>query len=844
MAYQGKTDWKFEDTVTEKDLNRIEQGIGAAHHAMDVAAHKPLTLQPGVQIVDAPQDGLFRLGEIKGRTLINLLGSNANQADTWNTPRAICSLKEGLIQVAPNKVDYDVFAENSTIIKAKHGERYLLVANVRSENFKLYLRAINFDKDGNSTAEKIGTPVFSKALKPTFLTFETAPNTEAIAVRIQILNIQDQGTGIPSTATINFKDYRVFKISEAEHNVIKTMTPEQVAERYPYVDSLTNVVNPYAIVTGANLLPPFYEWEFSEPALNNSRIIEPYHLNLNPKTQNEYSRVKVNVLPNTNYTFSAEHNGMLAVDDGVKTLIVGYTSSKTVTFNTGKYHNVFLYVSNGTGGMNTCSFKNPMLHIGDVSKSFQPQQRSMWASESELAANPIDGSEADVLFVGGDGLTYMVEKWRKRTLEAAEWLFVGSKTGYKSVGVSGYAPDATVSGYEESVVATKYNGHLLFRGTVIDLDARADVAYIHSGGLRISVANADSGWGDAYTPSPDEIKAYFMGWTMYNGEAGSGPDVPTANNFYNGTGSKWWVRRVDGVSRDWRDATSITPTALATNWSPYHLQYLKSKPTVEPVKNYETGATLTQGANVVEVGSGIVLREKANPEYYTTDRNWYINNFFVGGKTRFRALEILSVYKSYLKDVKWILGDKNGSIWGAQAVIINANFDPTADYHVTYTILEPTLSAPIFGSVAENLRGTVTDVVQKIGDMERRLGVTETQKVEKGLPEWISATPVNGWVPYNLAHYRTSSYYKDSMGTVRLSGMLSSGSMVAGVGLFTLPVGYRPKYHHIFNVACSDGGATIVSAALSVASDGVVSLTRVPVNGFLSLAGVDFRAEQ
>ena len=35
------------------------------------------------------------------------------------------------------------------------------------------------------------------------------------------------------------------------------MTPEQVAAKYPYVDSVQPARNPYAIRYGENLLPPF-----------------------------------------------------------------------------------------------------------------------------------------------------------------------------------------------------------------------------------------------------------------------------------------------------------------------------------------------------------------------------------------------------------------------------------------------------------------------------------------------------------------------------------------------------------------------------------------------------------
>ncbi|MGF9913750.1 hypothetical protein ABEX47_03445 [Paenibacillus ehimensis] len=48
MAYTGKTDWKYDDVVTEADMNRIEKGVVDAHTAMDgirADRTKPLVIE-------------------------------------------------------------------------------------------------------------------------------------------------------------------------------------------------------------------------------------------------------------------------------------------------------------------------------------------------------------------------------------------------------------------------------------------------------------------------------------------------------------------------------------------------------------------------------------------------------------------------------------------------------------------------------------------------------------------------------------------------------------------------------------------------------------------------------
>jgi len=39
LSYIGKTDWKYDDIVTEQDINRIEQGVQDAHTT--IAEHMP-----------------------------------------------------------------------------------------------------------------------------------------------------------------------------------------------------------------------------------------------------------------------------------------------------------------------------------------------------------------------------------------------------------------------------------------------------------------------------------------------------------------------------------------------------------------------------------------------------------------------------------------------------------------------------------------------------------------------------------------------------------------------------------------------------------------------------------
>lgn len=92
----------------------------------------------------------------------------------------------------------------------------------------------------------------------------------------------------------------IYEITKDEYDAIANMTPEQVAVHFPYVDTMTNVKNPYAIVTGGNLLPPFYEWVFLS---GSPKIVDPYTLETST-TGDSYA--EISVIPGITYTFSGK----------------------------------------------------------------------------------------------------------------------------------------------------------------------------------------------------------------------------------------------------------------------------------------------------------------------------------------------------------------------------------------------------------------------------------------------------------------------------------------------------------------------------------------------------------
>jgi phage minor structural protein len=100
----------------------------------------------------------------------------------------------------------------------------------------------------------------------------------------------------------------------------------------------------------------------------------------------------------------------------------------------------------------------------------------------------------------------------------------------------------------------------------------------------------------------------------------------------------------------------------------------------------------------------------------------------------------------------------------------------------------------------------------------------------------INASLMNGWLNY-MGGYHYASYWKDKNGVVHITGVIKNGSV--GYAAFTLPAGYRPTGREIFRCICA-GDQT---ARIDVDTNGNVIIMSCPNTGWLSLAGISFKAE-
>ncbi len=124
----------------------------------------------------------------------------------------------------------------------------------------------------------------------------------------------------------------------------------------------------------------------------------------------------------------------------------------------------------------------------------------------------------------------------------------------------------------------------------------------------MSVADTDSGWGENYTPSSDEIKAYFNGYVMYQDGGG----------LYT-SGTKYFAKRYQGIGTKGYLATGVvvengsgtnqttcpTNKAYGEDTKHYQLYYELANPTTETIATITPITTVSGQKNTISVTSDL-----------------------------------------------------------------------------------------------------------------------------------------------------------------------------------------------------------------------------------------------
>ncbi|RUT46443.1 hypothetical protein EJP82_11355 [Paenibacillus anaericanus] len=257
-------------------------------------------------------------------------------------------------------------------------------------------------------------------------------------------------------------------------------------------------------------------------------------------------------------------------------------------------------------------------------------------------------------------------------------------------------------------------------GGVTDYGADKYLAITASSLLEITVANADSGWGPDYTPSTTEAIAYLLGWVLLapSGSIWDGTLAANQKRWYasQSTGAVWAPSAGNAFT-----ALTVPDTLAPDGYTPYELLFRLAAETTEVITP-EGSLMLHEGQNLVEVGTGLVWKERGtilsdNPKY-----SW-LNAINAGNEYRLKnkTVRLHAAYKNEQKDPSWRLMSLtfNGELY-AYAEIDNMNKDTSAIYSLSYFKLDASPAVPILGSVAKNERAVLTDLVTEVKELGAR----------------------------------------------------------------------------------------------------------------------------
>ncbi|MEH7214793.1 hypothetical protein V7079_22810 [Priestia megaterium] len=509
-----------------------------------------------------------------------------------------------------------------------------------------------------------------------------------------------------------------------------------VVKRYPMIEGAKSLQNPIVTVEGGNLLPPFSEWNLHAEA----SVISPYELEVSAAGLGRNSYVKVNVAPNTDYELICDTNGSVGVlyeNEDKSFTGAGYTNAFPKKFNSGSNSVVRIFVTNYMSPAGKYNFSKPMLKLASVSSSekpFVPRNPSYLYAETILRGlNNLN----DMLYQD-DGKWKVLKKWEEVLLDGTNpWAWHADFVGYKAIKVADAFGSITTSTNTSIYQVTNHLGALLKKLTTSsDLELNSAAAWFGNitgtagiADVILTVPDTLTGWADSYTPTSDEIKAYFNGWKV---KTVDGSNKPTA-----------WVSALDG-----KDAPTQTLDYMKINKAPgytgYRLLYQLSTTRVVDVTDKVEGSLSVSAQTQVSLDSGVIVKEKVIP-VLASDNYYYVNGS--NKPLSRRVKKILAVYKDYAQDdfqINSQFAVNIGTVGNEYARKPQESFDPTASYYVTYLSLDKetltTNPVNVKASYNTSIRSTVDQMNEHLADVKSSVSIHD-----RYLYKLLLAAKANGW---------------------------------------------------------------------------------------------------
>jgi hypothetical protein len=519
------------------------------------------------------------------------------------------------------------------------------------------------------------------------------------------LDVNTHGT---ADDVVNFDGMVVYELTQAEFDRVHTQA--EIEEEYAYIDSVKHIQSPVVVSYGKNLLPSFDEWTLHA----NAKVIEPYKLELNATNTNDASYYEFEVVQNTDYAVNLS-TGQYAIANtsGNTTGLLGYGTGAR-TFNSGSNSKLRIYISNAGLGTGTFTFTNPQLELGSVATTFEVQNKTyLYGKDIKLGSN-LDGSVADQLI---DRNSMLKRFELDEVLDGSKpFAFISDHAGYKLVQVT-VDRDIDTS---KITYPVKYDGkNLRHRGTRTEIIGADEVNVAGAKVVDISIADTDSGWTDAMTPIANFIKGYFNGW-KYTGDG-------TTHS---------WAQINDATVTSTSDTFVADPANSHADWTPYELSYQLADAVVEPV-TMEGALSLIEGLNTVEFVEGVIPRELANP--VLSGGYYYINYKSIASSfLKHRTEKIINIYKDGdLDTANWTISSSSNANGNEFMYILESDFDTTAQYTVTYLVLDKHLftanGVEAEGTYNTNLKTVVDKHTDQIADLNTKQSIQDIWNIDVGV---------------------------------------------------------------------------------------------------------------
>jgi hypothetical protein len=496
-------------------------------------------------------------------------------------------------------------------------------------------------------------------------------------------------------ATLHDPVLPLYEVDATEYaNILVGWNEAEVMNRYPKVQGTQHLQNLAIIAEGENLLPPFSD---SRYVISGFNITSPYELRV--LNGSPYANIDVVVVPNTNYILDSGTNGYgRSRVTGVTTgTILSSSVTKSRTFNSGNNTVVTIGFDRGSSVTEEAVISNPMLTLGSTPKPFVPRNPSYLYAPVKLGQI---GSVKDSLFKQ-NGDWQLVERVKKDVVldTSMSWTVDSIGVGFKTVYSNKFVDWANSVNFPTITSVVKYDGKMVkvngnqigfFSNDIVGLRGTSPYS------LAITISNVDTGFGETYNPLTDEIKAYFNGWQAKTVDANG---KPTA-----------WRSLGDGSDAPTQTLTYVSANR-APNYTPYRLSYVLVTPQTTVVNHLVEGDIAVSGPTQVEVTSGVVVREKVVPALGVTSYNLN-NKIFAPSLLKNKVQNIMAIYRNSLKDTSpWMFVKDIDSFGNQRAYVHKDYFDPTAEYTVTYLVLDRHQQSLNATEVKVSYSGSLKDTV-------------------------------------------------------------------------------------------------------------------------------------